>query len=172
MSNQSSSVLVYTDLNIADELHDRDFRNQFFRTEREIDIPAQLKTLRKFRKMRQEDLAAKVGTKQSAISRIERSQESNWELETLVRLAEALDARLSVIIEPYEAVAARYKTEVQSQAPSAATAGTEAQAPDPPNPSEKWRASSEQQPPQASYEQQRPLNPLVDKDKVERRAAS
>jgi transcriptional regulator with XRE-family HTH domain len=111
LSEQSQSVLLSTDLGIADELRDKEFRNQFFRTERELDIPAQLKNLRKLRKLTQEELAEMVGTKQSAICRIERSQEANWELETLVKIAEALDARLSVVIEPYEAVIACYRSE-------------------------------------------------------------
>ena len=104
-------MFLSTSLGIADELEDKAFRDQFFRTERETDIPAQIKNLRKLRNLTQAGLAERVGTKQSAICRIERSQESNWELETLVKLAEALDARLSVVIEPYEAVVARYRIE-------------------------------------------------------------
>lgn len=125
MTKQSSSVLVFTDLGIADELKDKDFRNQFFRSEREIDIPAQIKTLRKFRQMTQKELAERSGTKQSAVCRLERSQEANWELETLVKYAEALDARLAVVIEPYETVMARYRRSEKSKQASAATAGTE-----------------------------------------------
>jgi transcriptional regulator with XRE-family HTH domain len=114
----------FTDLGIADELENKEFRDQFFRTERELDIPAQIKALRKFRGMTQKQLAEKVGTKQSAICRLERAQETNWELETLVKHAEALDARLAVIIEPYETVAARCRAEAKSKEPLAATAYT------------------------------------------------
>jgi len=121
-----SSLVLYTDLGLVKELEDREFRNQFFRAEREIDIPAQIKTLRKFRKLKQEELANLVGTKQSAISRLERSQEAKFELETLVKLAEALDARLSVLIEPYETVIARYRAEQAASRASAASAGVEA----------------------------------------------
>jgi transcriptional regulator with XRE-family HTH domain len=122
---QNSSLVVFTDLGIADELKDKDFRDQFFRSEREIDIPAQIKTLRKFRKMTQKELAEKSGTKQSAVCRLERSQEANWELETLVKYAEALGARLAVIIEPYETVMAQYRRAEKSKEASAATARTE-----------------------------------------------
>lgn len=125
MSNHDQSTLLYTDLGIAEELSDKGFRDQFFRTEREIDIPAQLKNLRKLRQLTQDNLAEKTGMKQSAICRIERSRQANWELETLVKMAEALDARLSVVIEPYEVVAARYKTEART-GPSAADAVTDA----------------------------------------------
>jgi transcriptional regulator with XRE-family HTH domain len=113
----------FTDLGIADELSNKEFRDQFFRSEREIDIPAQIKALRKFRGLTQTELAEKAGTKQSAISRIERSEETNWEIETLVKIAEALDARLSLMFEPYEMIASRYKTAAHSQVPSAATGG-------------------------------------------------
>jgi transcriptional regulator with XRE-family HTH domain len=126
LTKQKSSLVVFTDLGIAEELKDKEFRNQFFRTEREIDIPAQIKALRKFRRMTQKKLAESAGTKQSAVSRLEKSQEANWELETLVKLAEALDSRLSVVIEPYEAIVGRYVTAAETQAPSAATAQTSA----------------------------------------------
>jgi transcriptional regulator with XRE-family HTH domain len=124
LSKQPQSALVFTDLGIADELEEKAFRDQFFRTEREIDIPAQLKALRKLRNLTQEELAARVGTKQSGISRIERSQEAKWELDTLVKWAEALDARLSVVIEPYENVVARYRSETRDEEHSAAKAET------------------------------------------------
>lgn len=120
MEQQRSTAVVFTDLGLSKELEDREFRNQFFRTEREIDIPAQIKTLRKLRHMRQAELAEKAGTKQSAISRIETSQEAKWELETLVKLAESLDARLSVVIEPYEEVVARYRVREAAVGSSAA----------------------------------------------------
>jgi transcriptional regulator with XRE-family HTH domain len=119
---ERSSITVLTDLGIAKELENRDFRNQFFRSEREIDIPNQIKNLRKLRDMNQAHLAELVGTKQSAISRLERSQEAKWELETLVKVAEALDARLSVVIEPYEIVVARYRAERNYHQVSAAAA--------------------------------------------------
>jgi transcriptional regulator with XRE-family HTH domain len=117
--------VLFNDLHLVEELEDRDFRNQFFRTEREIDIPAQIKSLRKFRELNQAELAERVGTKQSAISRLERSQDANYELETLVKIAEALDARLSILIEPYELVIARYRQERASATASAASAKTE-----------------------------------------------
>ena len=116
------SITVLTDLGLPEELESPTFRNQFFRSERELEIPAQIKNLRKLRGLNQAQLAEMARTKQSAISRLERAQEAKWELETLVRLAEALDARLAVVIEPYEAVIARYKAEQTNPDESAATA--------------------------------------------------
>ena len=109
MTKQSELTESHTDLGIAEELKNKEFRDQFFRTERELDIPAQLKTIRKFRDLNQGELADRVGTKQSSISRLERSSHGKWNLEFLVKVAEALDARLSVVIEPYETVIARYR---------------------------------------------------------------
>ncbi|MEJ0093782.1 MAG: helix-turn-helix transcriptional regulator [Methylocella sp.] len=122
---EQPSITVITELGLPKELESRNFRNHFFRAEREIDIPAQIKNLRKLRNINQASLAKLVGTKQSSISRLERSLEAKWELETLVKLAEALDARLSVIIEPYENVIARYKNEQRANYASATTAGAE-----------------------------------------------
>lgn len=124
MERHSPSPFNFTDLDLPTEFQDSEFRNQFFRTEREIDIPAQIKALRKMRRLRQAELAEKAGTQQSAISRLERAQEAKWELETLVRLAEALDARLSVVIEPYEEVIARYRLRESALEGSAATEDT------------------------------------------------
>jgi transcriptional regulator with XRE-family HTH domain len=122
LTKQSEYTESHTDLGIADELKNKDFRDQFFRTEREVDIPAQLKSLRKMRGLNQEDLALMIGTKQSGISRLERSSHGHWNLETLVKIAEALDARLAVTIEPYEVVIARFKVEENKDGQSAATA--------------------------------------------------
>ena len=148
MSEQPQSAFLSTDLGIAEELRDKEFRDQFFRTERELDIPAQLKNLRKLRKRTQEELAEAVGTKQSAICRIERSQEANWELETLVKIAEALDARLSVVIEPYEAVIARYRRENITEHSSAANEPSKsgAQGPDRPSAADDRQPVPEQKP--------------------------
>jgi len=125
LTNQSDYTESHTDLGIVDELNNKEFRDQFFRTERELDIPAQLKSLRKMRGLNQEELALMIGTKQSGISRLERSSHGNWNLETLVKIAEALDARLAVTIEPYEAVIARFKAEERKANQSAATAETD-----------------------------------------------
>ncbi len=111
MSAHHSSVIDPTDLGIAKELENKEFRTQFFRTELQVDVPEQIKSLRKMRGLKQEELAQLTGTKQSAISRLERSEEATYSLETLQRLADALDARLSVVIEPYEIVIARYRSE-------------------------------------------------------------
>lgn len=122
MTRKSEFVECHTDLGLTEELKDKDFRDQFFRTERELDIPAQLKGLRKQRGLSQGELAETIGTKQSAISRLENSSHGRWNLDFLVKISEALDARLAVVIEPYEAVIARYLAEQRLAGKSATTA--------------------------------------------------
>ncbi len=129
MIKQSAYTESHTDLGIANELRDKQFRDQFFRTERELDIPAQLRALRKMRGLNQGQLAQMVGTKQSGISRLERSSHGHGISETLVKIAEALDARLAVVIEPYETVVARYQIAGSAEGDSAATAQTQGASP-------------------------------------------
>ena len=76
-------------------------------------IARQLIELRKRRGLNQQKLAELAGTGQPAISRAERANYRNWSFNTLRRLAEAMDARIRVIIEPAEDVLGEYETEVE-----------------------------------------------------------
>ena len=69
----------------------------------EIDVAEAIIRLRRLREMTQAELAEKVGTKQPAIARIERGK-ANVGIETLKRIAEALDAAVRLDIEPWEVV--------------------------------------------------------------------
>src|SRR5271165_6127840 len=60
-----------------------------------LELARQVKTLRELRRLSQADLAAKVGTKQPAIARIE-SGRGVPRLDFLQRIADALGARLDV----------------------------------------------------------------------------
>lgn len=62
-------------------------------------IAAQIKTLRG--EMSQQDLADKVGTKQSGISRLENVGYSAWKVETLRKLARAFGLRLRISFEEF-----------------------------------------------------------------------
>ena len=57
------------DLDLLRRLKDREFRAGFFEAEVENSIPEKIKDLRKLRDMKQADLAAAAGMKQSAIAR-------------------------------------------------------------------------------------------------------
>jgi len=97
-------------LNIAKKLKEnRSFRERFFRGQTQDEIAMGIRSLREKRKMRQIGLAKTCGMKQSAISRIEQADYSGWSFSTLLRVADALDARLQVTFEPAEIVIDRYE---------------------------------------------------------------
>jgi len=97
-------------LNIAKRLkEDKAFRKEFFRGQTQDEIAMSIRSLREKRTMRQVDLAKESKMKQSAISRIEQADYSSWSFSTLLRVADALEARLRVILEPAEIVIERYE---------------------------------------------------------------
>jgi transcriptional regulator with XRE-family HTH domain len=105
-------------LNLSDELKDRDFRRRFFWAEASARIAAQLVALRKRRDLNQHQVAEMTGTKQPAISRAEKADYQNWSFNTLRNIADALDARIRVFIEPSEDVLAEYETPQKETAPA------------------------------------------------------
>lgn len=64
-------------------------------------IAAQLRALRLQRGWEQEDVAKRMGTKQSAISRLENVNYSSWSISTLKRLAKVFGVRLKVSFEEF-----------------------------------------------------------------------
>ena len=98
------------DLNLSEELRDRKFRRKFFMAESSARIAEQLIALRKRRGLNQKQVAELADTKQPAISRAEQADYQNWSFSTLRSIAEALDARIRVLIQPYEDVIGEYKT--------------------------------------------------------------
>src|SRR5258705_3640850 len=105
------------DLSVSQRLKaDPEFRQRFFIAESSAEIARQLITLRKRRDLSQTELAKKMGTRQPAISRVESSDYLNWSFNTLRKFAEALDARLRVIIEPAEDVLREYDDEKEQPA--------------------------------------------------------
>lgn len=96
------------DLAIPEKLRDPDYRRDFFLAETSAQIARQLIELRKLRELSQTDLALKIGTRQAGVSRVESADYGNWSFNTLRKIAEVLDARLKVIIEPAEAILHEY----------------------------------------------------------------
>src|SRR6476620_7813927 len=93
------------DLGVYERLRDdADFRRSFFLAESSAHIAAQLIALRERRGLKQTQLAARLGTQQPAISRVERADYRSWSFNTLRRLADTMDARIRVYIEPAEDV--------------------------------------------------------------------
>ncbi|MBC9034311.1 XRE family transcriptional regulator [Sphingomonas sp. JC676] len=108
------------DLSIGDRLQDRDFRREWFRAELEEEVPALFRSLRERRQLTQSQLAMAMGTKQPAVSRFEKSSEAVWEFDFLLRLAEALDARLRLVVEAAEDVVDEYDWKLGDRAAASA----------------------------------------------------
>lgn len=96
------------DLNLPQKLRDRAYRRKFFWAESSAKIAADLIALRRRRGLNQTELAEVTGTKQPAISRAEQADYQNWNLNTLRSIADALDARIRVLIEPSEDILREY----------------------------------------------------------------
>lgn len=107
-------------LEIAEKLRkDEVYRRAFFRAFTADDIALQIRKLRNFRGFKQVELAVAANMKQSAVSRIEQAEYSSWTFNTLLRIAEALNARLLVrfqitedAIKDYEPGANSFATDV------------------------------------------------------------
>jgi transcriptional regulator with XRE-family HTH domain len=119
-------VALSIDLKLPEKLRDREYRRQFFWAETSADIARDLIKLRKRRRLSQKQLADLIGTKQPAISRIEKADYEHWNLNTLRTIADVEDARIRVIIEPAEDVLAEYEAssnEVEEEAAVVSAAG-------------------------------------------------
>jgi transcriptional regulator with XRE-family HTH domain len=108
---KDSLPLPRIELDLVRKLRDPEYRKRFFLVEASADIARQLIELRKRRRYSQRELADRAGMKQPAISRVERANYQNWSFNTLRRLVEAMDARLRVIIEPWEDILPEYEQE-------------------------------------------------------------
>jgi DNA-binding Xre family transcriptional regulator len=91
-------------LELSKDLEDEEFRKHFFRSLAQMEVAEQIVKMRNRRTMRQVDLAEATEMKQSAISRIEQAGYASWNFQTLLRIAEALRARLRITLDPIEEV--------------------------------------------------------------------
>ena len=85
----------------ARAMNNKAYRHGMVNAQIEIDLPFQIRALRKQRGWTQPELAAKAGMKQSRISNIEKPGATRFTLETLRRLAEAFDVALVVRFAPF-----------------------------------------------------------------------
>jgi transcriptional regulator with XRE-family HTH domain len=102
-------MLSVTKLNFAARLRNRVFRRKFFRSSAQEEVAQQIRELRRKLEMRQVDLAKAAHMKQSAVSRIEQADYSRWSFNTILRIADSLDARVRVLFEPANEVIAGYE---------------------------------------------------------------
>jgi transcriptional regulator with XRE-family HTH domain len=104
------------DLELDELFRDRDRRNAFFRSITQDEIASQIRAVRKTRQLTQNAFAVLSGMKQSAISRIEQADYAAWNLTTLFRVAEALDSRWKVILQPAEEAVKEFLSETDEDA--------------------------------------------------------
>jgi transcriptional regulator with XRE-family HTH domain len=100
--------LTSIDLGLEELLADPVRRNSFFRSITQDEIASQIRELRRERNLTQVAFARLVDMKQSAVSRIEKAEHAAWNLTTLFRVAEALDARWKIALEKSEDAVAEY----------------------------------------------------------------
>lgn len=104
-----TEIAQFIDLQLAEKLRDAQYRQKFFLAESSAHIAAQLIALRKRRGLNQKEVADLLGTRQPAISRIEQADYQNWSFNTLRSIADVLDARIRVYIEPSEDILRQYE---------------------------------------------------------------
>jgi len=97
------------EIDLPKKLKDREYRKMYFLAEASARIAEQLIALRKRRQLNQKQVAELVGTHQPAISRSEKADYHSWSFNTLRGIADALDARIRVLIEPSEDVLQEYE---------------------------------------------------------------
>ena len=89
---------------IAKLKSDQKFRASYLRAKLNINVPSQIRALRRKRDFTQVALAEEAGMKQSRISAMERPGETNFNLDTLIRLAAAYKIGLIVKFAPFSEV--------------------------------------------------------------------
>ena len=83
------------------ELRQEEFSEGYAESFLDAYIATQIKVLREQNELTQSQLAERLGTTQTAISRIESVNYSGWNISTLKRLARAFNVRLKVSFETY-----------------------------------------------------------------------
>ena len=99
-------------------LHDREYREAFISSTINSTIAYQIRGLRKLHDLDQAELGNLAGMKQTAISRLENPDYGNLSVNTLKRIAKALDVGLIVRFAPFsEIVRWRFSMNQRDMAP-------------------------------------------------------
>ena len=85
---------------LREKMKDREFQKAWHALDEEFEVLESIIKAREKAGLTQEQLARRIGTKQPALSRLERGGFRRASVETLRKIAEALDARLVVRLEP------------------------------------------------------------------------
>lgn len=88
---------------IEESMKDPEFKKAWDDLEPEFELLGSMIKARERKKISQAELAKRLGTKQSAISRLERGAFSKATVETLRKIADALDSRLIIKLQAKKA---------------------------------------------------------------------
>ena len=94
--------LTSIDLGIEEILADPPRRQALFHSITQDEIASQIRELRRRRDLTQIAFARLAEMKQSAVSRLEQAEYAAWNWNTLVRVADTLNARWKIILQPAE----------------------------------------------------------------------
>ena len=86
------------------ELRDKKYRDAYVASQIHIGLPFQVRALRQSRDLRQEDLAELAGMSQPRIAEIEKPGKRKFNIDTLLRIASALDVGLEVHFVPISTI--------------------------------------------------------------------
>lgn len=89
---------------LRDSLRDPEYRYAYADSLLNSWIAAQIKAIREQRRLTQQELAERLGTKQAGVSRLENVNYSAWKTETLRKIARALGVRLRITFETFGTV--------------------------------------------------------------------
>jgi transcriptional regulator with XRE-family HTH domain len=90
--------------NLREEFRDKEYRHAYADESLNSYIATQIKVLREQRQLTQKELADLTGMAQPRIAVLEDINYSSWSINTLRRLAEAFDVRLSVKFETFSSL--------------------------------------------------------------------
>lgn len=99
---------------IQEEMKDQDFAREYYRKATYFRLADELILLRKKRGLTQNELAEKAGTTQAVVSRLE-NVSVHASLESVVKLAEALDSVVEVRLVPMEDLEGRNRQGSETQ---------------------------------------------------------
>jgi transcriptional regulator with XRE-family HTH domain len=96
--------------NLREEFQDKEYRHAYADESLSTYIATQIKVLREQRQLTQRELAERAGMAQPRIAVMEDINYSSWSINTLRRLAQAFDVRLSVKFENFSSLIPEIET--------------------------------------------------------------
>jgi transcriptional regulator with XRE-family HTH domain len=93
--------MLNTNSSLVNELREKQYRDAYVASQIRVSLPFQIRALRENRPMTQPELGKLAGMTQPRISEIERPGERRLNVDTLLRLASALDVALQIRFVPF-----------------------------------------------------------------------